>query len=111
MGAGPALRLVEQGLRRAVLVGMGDVTVSRLDLYADVQGWDLDVDDFRRFVSRARNRTGLPLGEDDGPDRFWALGRKLTGFAFGQRGAAVSTTRRQARAFVVAGSLGRPRGG
>src|SRR5438477_466937 len=27
--------------------------------------------------------------QDDGPDRFWALGRKLTGFAFGQRGAAV----------------------
>lgn len=31
----------------------------------------------------------MPLGEDDGRDRFWALGRKLTGFAFGQRGAAV----------------------
>lgn len=38
MGVSPAVRLVESTLRRAVLVGPGEVRASRIDLYADVQG-------------------------------------------------------------------------
>jgi hypothetical protein len=39
-------------------------TVSRLDLFMDVQGWELDGDDRRDFVTRARTRTLRE--EDDG---------------------------------------------
>jgi hypothetical protein len=55
------------------------LSVSRVDLYADVQGWALEVDDLRRFVSLGRNR-GLysPEGE------VWSRGRRLTGFRFGR---------------------------
>ena len=72
--------------------------MSRIDLYADVQGWPLRVEDMRRFVSRARGREGHPLGEEEGAERFWMLGRDLTGFDFGRRGGgglrAGSMTRR-----------------
>jgi hypothetical protein len=39
MGVTAAVRLVEETLRRAVLVGGEAFTVSRIDPYADVQGW------------------------------------------------------------------------
>jgi hypothetical protein len=55
------------------------LSVSRVDLYADVQGWELELSDLRRFVSLGRAR-GLysPEGE------VWARGRRLTGFRFGR---------------------------
>jgi hypothetical protein len=61
--------------------GSPRLSVSRVDLYADVQGLVLDVDDLRRFVTRARDR-GLysPEGE------VWASGRRTTGFRFGRGG-------------------------
>jgi hypothetical protein len=54
---------------------MGRVTLSvnRLDLHGDFQGWDLGADDRERFVCRARSRTTY---EDDG---------RWTGFIFGAR--------------------------
>jgi hypothetical protein len=57
------------------------LSVSRVDMYADVQGVSLEVNDLRRFVSRARDR-GLysPEGE------VWARGRRTTGFRFGRGG-------------------------
>ena len=47
--------------------------VSRLDLHADWQGWDLDGDDRRRFVCRAERRDLHEVEEE------------LTGFEFGRR--------------------------
>ncbi len=89
MGVWSAVGLVESTLRRAVLVGPGKLCVSRIDLYADVQGWPLWVEDMGRFVSRGRYRGGYPVGEEDGSERFWCLGRELTGFDFGRRGGPV----------------------
>lgn len=89
MGVWPAVRLVESTLRRAVLIGPGEVCVSRIDLYADVQGWPLRVEDMSRFVARGRYRGGYPVGEEEGTERFWCLGRELTGFDFGRRGGPV----------------------
>lgn len=48
-------------------------TVSRIDLHADVQGWQLDGNDRHRFGCRAR---ALATYEDDG---------ELSGFTFGTR--------------------------
>jgi hypothetical protein len=56
-------------------------TVSRLDLFADFQGWDLDGDARKEFVSRATARTTY---EDD--DIF-------TGFAFGRRKTGTVSSR------------------
>lgn len=56
MGLRPAVWRVESTLRHAVMLGAVEPTVSRIDLYADVQGWPLRVEDMRRFVSRARGR-------------------------------------------------------
>ena len=47
--------------------------VSRLDLHADWQGWDLDGDQRRRFVCRAERRDLHEVDEE------------LTGFEFGRR--------------------------
>jgi hypothetical protein len=48
-------------------------SLSRLDLFCDVQGWQVEGDDRRRFVTRARRRD---LHEE---------GEALTGFEFGRR--------------------------
>lgn len=89
MGVWTAVGLVESTLRRAVTAGPVEPMVSRIDLYADVQGWPLEIEDMRRFASRSRQRSGHPLGQDESAERFWCLGRDLTGFDFGRRGGAV----------------------
>ena len=48
-------------------------SVSRLDLFTDVQGWALALDDAHRFVCRADSR------------RIYQVGGTLTGFEFGSR--------------------------
>ena len=88
MGVAPAVRLVEETLRRAVLTGAEPLGVSRLDLYADVQGWPLDLYDLDRFVTRARVRRGFLDGDEEIPaagegDQVFAMGRRVTGFVFG----------------------------
>jgi hypothetical protein len=60
MGVAPAAQLVEQTLRRAVMARAEAFTVFRIDLYADVQGWALDLDHLHRFVSRSRVRRAFP---------------------------------------------------
>ena len=54
---------------------LGDVyfSVSRVDLFADWQGWTLTLDDAHRFVCRADTR------------RTYEVGGMLTGFEFGSR--------------------------
>jgi hypothetical protein len=54
-------------------IGAVRLTVSRLDLFADFQGWHLSGDDRHRFVVRGRE---LDTYED---------GRELSGFVFGRR--------------------------
>ena len=56
-------------------------TVSRLDLYADWQGWTLDADDRHRFVCRA------------GAVRTFEANGHLTGFTFGSRSTNTFTAR------------------
>ncbi|MEI8148340.1 MAG: hypothetical protein WCG62_04590 [Actinomycetes bacterium] len=54
---------------------LGDViwSLSRLDLFCDVQGWDLVGDDRHRFVARSRRRDTHEEGDE------------FTGFEFGRR--------------------------
>jgi hypothetical protein len=52
-------------------------SVARLDLFCDVQGWELTAADKDRFVSRASARVTFEDGE------------RLTGFTFGKRGGKV----------------------
>lgn len=54
-------------------VGPLRFSVSRLDLFVDVQGWSLVLDDTHRFVCRADAR------------RSYEVGGTLTGFEFGNR--------------------------
>jgi hypothetical protein len=54
-------------------VGPLQFSVSRLDLFVDVQGWSLGLDDAHRFVCRADGR------------RSYEVGGTLTGFEFGSR--------------------------
>ena len=62
-------------LRALLEPDLGDVhfSVSRVDLFADWQGWDLTLDDAHRFVCRADTR------------RTYEVGGTLTGFEFGSR--------------------------
>jgi hypothetical protein len=62
-------------------VGACVFTVSRLDLYVDVQGWVPTGDDRHRFVCRAQ---ALETFEDGG---------ELTGFSFGRRKTGTITAR------------------
>ena len=67
MGVHAAMRLVADTLRESVMADKRvELGVSRVDLYADVQGWPLEVGDLERFVSWSRVRRGfLPADLDD----------------------------------------------
>lgn len=54
-------------------MGRVSLSVNRVDVHGDFQGWDFGVDDRERFVCRAKSRTTY---EDDG---------RWTGFSFGLR--------------------------
>jgi hypothetical protein len=84
MGVEAAVVLVEQALRREVFAGAIEVTVSRIDLYADMQGWALDVDDLGRFVCLGRKRRGHLEAEHADQEQVHTVGRRLTGFVFGR---------------------------
>lgn len=73
-GVGPlnVLRYFE-GFGEYLAGGPVQWTLSRLDLFCDVQGWQLEGDDRRRFVCRAQRRD---LHEE---------GEAFTGFEFGRR--------------------------
>ena len=71
LGPLPAVDELAEMLGREV--GPIALSVSRLDLFADFQGWTLEGDSRRRFVCRARTRDLYEEGEE------------LTGFVFGRR--------------------------
>ncbi len=58
--------------------GVG-VTPSRIDVYADVQGWEPTWDDYGRFVCRAVSRRQYAQDSEA-----HAAGRRLSGFTFGR---------------------------
>jgi hypothetical protein len=57
------------------------LTTSRVDVYADTQGWEPRREDYSRFVSRAAHRRQW----EDRAHPIHMLGDVLTGFTFGQR--------------------------
>jgi hypothetical protein len=61
--------------------GKIELAASRLDLYIDVQGWDVSVDDRHRFVRRAKAVAGYEASED------------FNGLAFGARATDTVYTR------------------
>jgi hypothetical protein len=74
-----ALDLLELLLRHDVFGSAYELMVSRIDLYADVQGLALELVDLRRFVGYGRHRRGF----DERQEAF-AVGHRLTGFMFGK---------------------------
>jgi hypothetical protein len=77
---------VDEGLEhgRALLggdlfAGSYELTVSRIDLHADVQGLGLELGDLRRFVGFGRHRKGFEERQHT-----YMTGTRLTGFTFGK---------------------------
>jgi hypothetical protein len=62
----------------------GELTASRIDLYADTQGWQPVREDFPRFVCRAQRKW-----EFEADRQMHTRGRRLSGFTFG-RGAVLA---------------------
>src|ERR1700730_15605191 len=74
-----ALELVEVLLRHDLFASPFELLVSRLDLYADVQGWAPALEDLRRFVGYGRSRRGF----EERAEVFTA-GHRRTGFMIGR---------------------------
>ncbi len=75
--------LVELLLDHDVFVARTETTVSRIDLYADTQGWDPTLPDLERFVCFAPRRRAFQELDS------FTEARRLTGFMFG-KGAVVA---------------------
>jgi hypothetical protein len=78
MGVEAAVAAVRELLARAVCVEPLMLSVSRIDVYADVQGWRLEPADLGRFVTRANHRDVKTVG------------RRFTGFVFGRGGGMMA---------------------
>jgi hypothetical protein len=81
-GVGAALADVASHLASEFFKGEFTVDLSRLDVYADIQGWQPDALDFGRIVTRARARTLYEGRSGDG--ELFEYGRRLSGFSFGR---------------------------
>jgi hypothetical protein len=79
VGMDRALDLMEALLRHEMFAGAYRLNVSRIDIYADFQGWEPQVTDLARFVSFSRHRRGFQ--EDQ---QVYMTGPRLTGFMFGK---------------------------
>jgi hypothetical protein len=82
---GPELAagLVGTLLQVDVMGGPFELIGSRVDVYADVQGWEFELSDQERFVSRSRVRRAYLTGRD-GSEQVFAVGRRVTMLRFGQ---------------------------
>ena len=79
VGVEEAVRDVETLLRWIIFERVDSVVVSRIDLYADTQGWAPKHEDFHRFVCRAVTRKLYEV-----PSVLHGRGRELSGFVFGK---------------------------
>jgi hypothetical protein len=82
LGASGALAEIVACLETHFFEGGLKAGASRLDVYADVQGWDLRPADFERFVTRATRRT--QYDGQGGEGEMFEHGRWLSGFSFGR---------------------------
>jgi hypothetical protein len=77
MGPGPAVARVVEILTKDFFVSEPELLASRVDLYADLQGWELEDTDRRRFITPATFRkTHYEAAVHQG--------RRLSGFQFGK---------------------------
>ena len=83
VGVDAAVDAVARLLVEDIFAWPPELNASRLDLYADVQGWELELTDLRRFVSLGRARRGFAKIEST---EAFATGHRLTGFRFGTGG-------------------------
>lgn len=81
VGVDAAIDAAASVLAEDVFAWPPELNVSRIDLYADVQGWDLELGHLPRFVSLGRARRGFGQVEE------FTTGHRLTGFRFGAGGA------------------------
>ena len=79
-GADAALAEITTWLGREVFAAPPRLAVSRLDLYADCQGWVPTLDDFERFRCRGIRRRAYVRPP---ADQAHTWGRACTGFVFG----------------------------
>jgi hypothetical protein len=79
VGIDRSLDLMEALLRHEVFAGGYRLNVSRIDVYADFQGWQPQVADLDRFVSFSRHRRGFLENQ-----QVYMTGPRLTGFMFGK---------------------------
>jgi hypothetical protein len=77
VGIDPALDQVERLLRLDLIDGAFKQGVSRIDVHADLQGWDLCTADLDRFVGYGRHRAAFDR-------QLFQSGSRLDGFQFGK---------------------------
>ena len=70
--------LIDLLLRHDVFTHAPELTVSRLDLYADFQGWQPAYGDLHRLICQGRRRRSF--------EEAFTSGRRLTGFMLGKGG-------------------------
>jgi hypothetical protein len=76
IGVSKALTELQLFVVASLLPDMGDALCSRVDIYADFQGWVPRPHDYERFVTRSRrNSSHITMHHD---------GRQFTGFTFGR---------------------------
>lgn len=78
LGVEDAAAEAQEFLATDVFHGHMEVAVSRVDVYADEQGWEPRYDDFQRFACRGVRRRLYEV-----PAQLHASGRRLSGFVFG----------------------------
>jgi hypothetical protein len=79
VGIDRALDLMEALLKYEIFIGDYRLNVSRIDVYADFQGWEAQLADLDRFVSFSRHRRGFQANQ-----QVYMTGARLTGFMFGK---------------------------
>ncbi len=79
LGAEESVREVVERLEGDVFEGSCVLLPSRIDVYADIQGWEPVLSDFERFACRAKHRE---LYQPEG--RAYDFGSELSGYKFGK---------------------------
>jgi excisionase family DNA binding protein len=78
-GLESTVSMVEDWLDKAVMEARAPLSVSRIDLYCDFQGWTPKVGDLNHFSCRAVRRNLFEV-----PQQAHLVGRRFSGFTFGK---------------------------